>query len=71
MTWKKIFAFVVFCAYAMSLVVESFPIVKKRCAVCVAMVDEILYNLMKEKPHADIPIGDQVRRFFFLRVSND
>ena len=68
MTWKKIFA-VVFCA-SMSLVVESFPIVKKRCAVCVAMVDEILYNLMKEKPHADIPIGDQVRRFFF-RVSND
>ena len=40
---------------------NAFPEIEKRCAVCIAMVDEILHNLMKETPQADIPVGDQVR----------
>ena len=71
MTWNASYSSLVPLLIVSSLIlqIESFPIVEKRCAVCVAMVDEILHNLMKEQPHADIPIGDQVRDVFFFRVS--
>jgi hypothetical protein len=70
MTWRVLISLLV-VVLVKEEVVNGFPEVPKRCAVCVAMVDEILYNLMKEQPQADIPIGDQVRRniFFFSHLS--
>jgi len=69
MTWRVLISLLV-VVLVKEEVVNGFPEVPKRCAVCVAMVDEILYNLMKEQPQADIPIGDQVRRnIFFFSIS--
>lgn len=45
-------------------VVRGFLEKKKRCAACVAMIDEIVANLEKERPQQSIAMGDQNHREF-------
>lgn len=44
--------------------VRAFVPIDKRCAICVAMVDEIIFNLEQEMPQQDIAVGDQNHRTF-------
>ena len=62
MTWNR-YSYLIPLIISSLTLIHSFPIVEKR-AVCVAMVDEILYNLMKGNLARTFPSAIRYATFF-------